>query len=38
VVEYIKNQQAHHQKVSFRDELRECLIRAGVEFDERYLG
>jgi len=38
VIEYIKSQQAHHRKVSFQEELRECLIRAGVEFDERYLG
>jgi REP element-mobilizing transposase RayT len=38
VIEYIKGQQEHHKKVSFRDELREFLIKAGVQFDERYLG
>jgi len=38
VIEYIKNQQEHHQKVSFRDELRALLVKYGVEFDEKYLG
>ncbi len=37
VIDYIKNQQEHHKKVSFRDELRGLLVRFGVEFDERYL-
>jgi REP element-mobilizing transposase RayT len=38
VVEYIKNQQEHHKKVSFREELRALLVKYGVEFDEKYLG
>jgi hypothetical protein len=38
VIEYIKSQQEHHKKVSFRDELRALLVKYGVEFDERYLG
>jgi len=37
VIEYIKNQEQHHQQVSFKDELREFLIRHGVKFDEKYL-
>jgi len=37
VIEYIKGQQEHHRKASFRDELRELLIQNGVQFDERYL-
>src|SRR5207249_11928237 len=37
VVEYIANQEAHHQGMSYQDELRELLRRHDVEFDERYL-
>ena len=37
VIEYIKSQQEHHKKISFRDELREMLVRFGVQFDEKYL-
>lgn len=37
VKEYIANQAAHHRVKLYRDELIEMLIRAGVEFDERYL-
>jgi putative transposase len=37
VIEYIKNQEEHHRKVSFRDELLEFLIKDGVQFDEEYL-
>ena len=37
-MEYIKNQQEHHRTKSFLEELRELLIAAGIEFDERYLG
>jgi putative transposase len=35
---YIANQEAHHAKLSFVDELKELLERAGIEYDERYLG
>ena len=34
---YIANQEAHHKKQSFVDELKELLERAGVEYDEKYL-
>jgi len=37
VIEYIKGQEAHHKKVSFKDELRAFLIKHGVKFDEKYL-
>jgi len=37
VIEYIKNQEEHRQRVSFRDEFRKLLEEAGIEFDERYL-
>jgi putative transposase len=38
VIEYIKNQEEHHKRISFRDELRELLEKFGVSFDEKYLG
>ncbi|HUQ72184.1 MAG TPA: IS200/IS605 family transposase [Planctomycetaceae bacterium] len=34
---YIANQEQHHRRKSFREELIEFLKTAGVEFDERYL-
>ena len=37
VIEYIKGQEEHHKKVSFKDELREFLVKHGVNFDEKYL-
>jgi len=37
VIEYIKTQEAHHKTVAFKDELREFLVRHGVEFDEKYM-
>jgi putative transposase len=37
VRKYITNQEAHHQKTSFRDELVAILEKAGVEFDGKYL-
>ena len=37
LIEYIKNQEEHHRKVSFKDELVSLLNEHGVEFDERYL-
>ena len=35
--EYIRNQEAHHQKVSFQDEFRRLLRMYSVEYDERYV-
>jgi REP-associated tyrosine transposase len=37
VRKYIANQEAHHAKRSFVDELKELLINAGIEYDEKYL-
>ena len=34
---YIANQEAHHSKHSFVDELRDLLGRAGIEYEEKYL-
>ena len=34
---YIRTQEEHHQKVSFRDELARLLERNGIPYDERYL-
>jgi putative transposase len=36
-VRYIQNQEEHHRKVSFQEELRALLREAGIEFDERYV-
>ena len=37
VVKYINNQEAHHRRVSFQDELRAYLKKHGIEYDERYI-
>jgi len=37
VRKYIANQEEHHLKQSFVDELRELLARHGVEYEEKYL-
>jgi REP element-mobilizing transposase RayT len=37
LIEYIKNQEAHHQKISFEDEYRALLAEHGIEFEEKYL-
>jgi putative transposase len=34
---YIENQEEHHRKKTFREELIDFLIRAEIKFDERYL-
>jgi REP element-mobilizing transposase RayT len=34
---YIRNQQAHHQRVSFQEELIAFLERAHIQYDERYI-
>ena len=36
VVEYIKNQDEHHRRVTFQDEYRLFLAKHGVAFDEKY--
>jgi len=37
VQRYVRNQQEHHRKRSFREEVQEMLIKAGVAFDPQYL-
>ncbi len=37
LIEYVKNQEVHHQKKSFRDEYMTLLHEHGIEFDEKYL-
>jgi putative transposase len=37
VTRYIENQDEHHRKITFQDELCAFLSRHGIEFDERYL-
>jgi len=37
LVKYIMNQQEHHKKESFRDEIIRVFREEGVEFDERFL-
>jgi len=37
VQQYVRNQQEHHRHRSFREEVEEMLIKAGVAFDPRYL-
>jgi REP-associated tyrosine transposase len=34
---YIANQEEHHRKMSFGEELRALLMRHEIEFEERYL-
>ena len=34
---YIENQEEHHRKMTFQDELRELFKRHGIEYDERYV-
>ena len=34
---YIRNQEEHHKKVSFKDELISLLKKNGIPYDERYL-
>ena len=36
-IEYIKNQEEHHQGMSFRDELIALFREAGIPFEEKYL-
>ena len=37
IIEYIKNQVEHHRAKDFLEEYRECLKRAGIKLDERFL-
>jgi putative transposase len=37
VIEYIKNQEIHHQKRTFSEEYRDFLEKFEIDFDERYI-
>ena len=37
VIKYIRNQEQHHKKKTFREEYVELLKKHNVDFDERYL-
>ena len=37
VRKYIQNQEEHHRKISFQDELRELFRLHHIEYDERYV-
>ncbi len=37
LIEYVKNQEAHHKKKTFREELMELLAEHHIVFDEKYL-
>ena len=37
LIEYVKNQKEHHQKISFRDEYISLLKEHRIEFDKKYL-
>ena len=36
LIEYIKNQQVHHQKISFEEEFRILLLEYGIMPDEKF--
>jgi putative transposase len=36
-IDYIENQEEHHKKISFQDELRKFLESYNVDYDEKYL-
>jgi REP element-mobilizing transposase RayT len=37
VVRYISNQEVHHRKRTFKDELVGLLEKHGIEYDKRYI-
>ena len=37
IINYIRNQQTHHKKKSFKDEYIEILKKFKIEYDEKYL-
>jgi len=37
VYRYIANQEAHHEKKTFKDEYIDFLVKSGIDYDERYL-
>ena len=37
LVAYVANQEPHHRRKGFREEMEEFLRKAGVKFDPKYL-
>ncbi|MBC7884990.1 MAG: IS200/IS605 family transposase [Saprospiraceae bacterium] len=37
LIEYVRNQEAHHHNKTFKEELKDILKEHGVEYDEKYL-
>jgi len=37
IIEYIRNQEAHHRKMTFQEEFLALLKKHRVAYDERYL-
>jgi len=37
VLSYLRNQEAHHRKLTFKEELIDFLVKHEIEYDERYL-
>ncbi len=37
LIEYVKNQEEHHKRITFKEEYIELLRECGIEFDEKYL-
>jgi putative transposase len=37
IIQYIKGQEEHHQRLTFQDEFLELLKKHRIEYDERYL-
>ncbi len=37
LIEYVKNQEVHHKKMSFKEELIRLLKEHEIEYDEKYL-
>ena len=37
VINYVLNQEAHHKKMSFREEYLGLLKKFEIEYDEKYL-
>jgi putative transposase len=36
IIDYIKNQQEHHEKKTFEDEYRGLILQSGIKIDEKY--
>jgi putative transposase len=37
VLSYIRNQETHHRKVTFKEEFVDFLVKHEIEYDERYI-